>query len=118
MRYRKLGKTGLEVSEIGFGAWGIGKSEWVGADDEQSIGTLKAARDAGITFFDTALAYGDGHSESLLARTFGTSEDVVIASKVPPMNLIWPAQDEPPLNEVFPSAYVLKSLETSLKNLR
>src|SRR5436305_6966662 len=117
MRYRKLGNTGFEVSEVGFGAWGIGKSEWVGADDERSLRTLKSARDAGINFFDTALAYGDGHSESLLARAFGRSKDVVIASKVPPKNLIWPAQDESPLSDVFPSAYVLKSLETTLKNL-
>jgi len=118
MRYRKLGKTGFEVSEIGFGAWGIGKGDWVGADDDQSLRTLRAARDAGITLFDTALAYGDGHSESLLDRAFGTSNDVVIASKVPPMNLIWPAQDQSRLNEVFPSSYVLRSLETSLKNLQ
>jgi aryl-alcohol dehydrogenase-like predicted oxidoreductase len=118
MRYRKLGKTGFEVSEVGFGAWGIGKSEWVGADDERSLRTLKSARDAGINFFDTALAYGDGHSESLLARAFGRSKDVVIASKVPPKNLIWPAQDESRLRDVFPSAYVLKSLETTLKNLQ
>ncbi|MFL6301704.1 MAG: aldo/keto reductase [Terriglobales bacterium] len=118
MRYRKLGKTGFEVSEIGFGAWGIGKSEWVGADDAQSLRTLQAARDAGLNFFDTALAYGEGHSESLLARAFGKSKDVVIASKVPPKNMVWPAQDEAPLREVFPSAYVLKSLEKSLKNLR
>src|SRR3954466_16032437 len=118
MRYRKLGKTGFEVSEIGFGAWGIGKSEWVGADDAQSLRTLKAAHDAGITFFDTALAYGDGHSEALLARAFGKSKDVVIASKVPPKNMIWPAQDEAPLDEVFPAAYVLESVETTLKNLQ
>src|SRR4051794_37462318 len=101
MRYRKLAKTGFEVSEIGFGAWGIGKSEWVGADDAQSLRTLKAARDAGINFFDTALAYGDGHSETLLARAFGKSKEVVIASKVPPKNMIWPAQDEAPLMKSF-----------------
>src|SRR5947209_1787757 len=118
MRYRKLGKTGFEVSEIGFGAWGIGKSEWVGADDAQSLRTLKVARDAGINFFDTALAYGDGHSESLLARAFGRSKDVIIASKVPPKNFIWPAQDKAPLADVFPSEYVLRSLEKTLKNLQ
>jgi aryl-alcohol dehydrogenase-like predicted oxidoreductase len=118
MRYRKLGKSGFEVSEIGFGAWGIGKSEWVGADDAQSLRSLKAARDAGINFFDTALAYGGGHSELLLARAFGKSKDVVIASKVPPKNLIWPAQDGALLSDVFPAAYVLESLETSLKNLQ
>src|SRR5438270_2305213 len=102
MNTRMLGRTGFEVSEVGFGAWGIGKSEWVGADDKQSIRTLKAARDAGITFFDTALAYGDGHSESLLARAFGSSKDVIVASKVPPKNFIWPARDEAPLADVFP----------------
>src|SRR5438270_11876868 len=118
MRYRKLGKTGFEVSEIGFGAWGIGKSEWVGADDAESLRTLSAARDAGINFFDTALAYGSGHSEQLLARAFGTSRDVIIASKVPPKNMIWPAQSGSPLQDVFPSDYVFSCLESTLKNLR
>ena len=118
MNTRMLGRTGLEVSEIGFGAWGIGKSEWVGADDAQSIRTLHAARDAGINFFDTALAYGDGHSEALLATAFGKSSEVVIASKVPPKNLVWPAQPESSLQDVFPADYVLASLEASLKNLR
>jgi aryl-alcohol dehydrogenase-like predicted oxidoreductase len=117
MRYRELGSTGKTVSEIGFGAWGIGKSEWVGASDEQSLATLKAARDAGITLFDTALAYGDGHSEQLISQAFGKSHDVVIASKVPPKNYIWPAQKGTPLSEVFPREHVVKSLDRSLKNL-
>jgi aryl-alcohol dehydrogenase-like predicted oxidoreductase len=91
MRYRKLGRTGLEVSEIGYGAWGIGKSQWVGAEDEESFRALMAARDVGVNFFDSALAYGMGHSEQLLSRAFGKSSDVIIASKVPPKNLIWPA---------------------------
>ena len=90
MKYRQLGKTGLEVSEIGYGAWGIGQGEWVGAEDELSLKALKAARDAGVNFFDTALAYGMGHSEQLLARAFGKSSEVIIASKVPPKNFIWP----------------------------
>ena len=118
MRYRKLGKTGFEVSEIGFGAWGIGKGNWVGAEDAESLRTLSAARDAGINFYDTALAYGDGHSEALIARAFGKSRDVIIASKVPPKNMIWPAQPEGHLRDVFPSEYVLASLDTTLKNLR
>jgi aryl-alcohol dehydrogenase-like predicted oxidoreductase len=58
MRFRELGKTGFRVSEVGFGAWGIGRSQWVGAEDSESLRTLSAARDAGINFFDTALAYG------------------------------------------------------------
>ncbi len=92
MRYRTLGRTGMQVSELGFGAWGIGKSEWVGAEDWASIRALQAARDAGVTFFDTALAYGMGHSEQLLARAFGRDRDIIIASKVPPKNMIWPAK--------------------------
>lgn len=118
MKYRKLGRTGLEVSEIGFGAWGIGKSEWVGADDKVSIATLKEARDSGISFFDTALAYGDGHSEQLLAKAFGKSSDVIIASKVPPRNLIWPARNGAPLRDVFPHEHVIESLNQSLSNLQ
>ncbi|HLK34265.1 MAG TPA: aldo/keto reductase [Terriglobales bacterium] len=117
MKYRQLGRTGLQVSEIGFGAWGIGKSEWVGAEDQASLTALKSARDAGINFFDTALAYGMGHSEQLLARAFGKSSEVLIASKVPPKNFIWPAQPGVPLREVFPRQYVLSSLDQSLNNL-
>src|SRR3954464_778088 len=117
MRFRELGKTGFKVSEIGFGAWGIGKGDWGGASDAESLRTLSAARDAGINFFDTALAYGDGHSEQLLARAFGNSRDVVIASKVPPKNLIWPAQEGAALREVFPPDYVLTFLDTTLGNL-
>jgi aryl-alcohol dehydrogenase-like predicted oxidoreductase len=117
MKYRPLGRTGLEVSEIGYGAWGIGQSEWVGADDALSLKALKAARDSGINFFDTALAYGMGHSEQLLARAFGQSDEVIIASKVPPKNFLWPAQPGVPLRDVFPREYVLSSLDHTLKNL-
>jgi aryl-alcohol dehydrogenase-like predicted oxidoreductase len=118
VKYRELGRTGIKVSEIGFGAWGIGQSEWVGADDSASLATLKTAFDSGINFFDTALAYGDGHSEQLLARAFGKSKEVVIASKVPPLNQVWPARKGTPLQEVFPIQYVLKSLDQSLANLQ
>lgn len=107
----------MEVSEIGFGAWGIGKSQWIGATDEVSLDTLKAARDSGINFFDTALAYGNGHSEKLLGHAFGKSTDIIIASKVPPMDRVWPARNGTPLQKVFPREYVLKSLDQSLSNL-
>jgi len=117
MQYRKLGRTGLSVSEIGFGAWGISGAQWIGADDDISVQTLKTARDHGITFFDTALAYGAGHSEQLINRAFGKSSEVIIASKVPPKNLEWPARRGTPLPDVFPKDYVLASLDQSLKNL-
>src|SRR5882724_3757851 len=118
MHLRSLGKTGFKVSEVGYGAWGIGKSEWMGAEDAESLCALTTAREVGINFFDTALAYGSGHSEKLIARAFGMSKDVVIASKVPPKNMIWPAHPNSSLAEVFPSDYVLDCLNTSLKNLR
>jgi aryl-alcohol dehydrogenase-like predicted oxidoreductase len=117
MRYRTLGRTGLQVSEIGFGAWGISGAEWIGAEDDRSLGALKAARDAGVTFFDTALAYGEGHSERLLARAFGASSEVVIASKVPPRNRLWPARPGSSLAEVFPRDYVIDCLTRTLQHL-
>src|SRR5437868_14945424 len=110
MKYRSLGRTGLKVSEIGYGAWGIGQSEWVGAEDEVSLRSLKAARDAGVNFFDTALAYGNGHSEQLIARAFGKSSDVIIASKVPPKHGVWNVPSGTPLHTVFPRHYVLDCL--------
>ena len=117
MHYRTLGGTGLKVGVIGFGAWGIGKGLWVGAEDSVSLRALHAARDAGVNFFDTALAYGTGHSEGLLKRAFGRSDGVIIASKVPPKNFVWPARRGTPLREAFPKQYVLDSLDTTLKNL-
>ena len=117
MHTRRLGRTGLNVSEIGYGAWGIGRSQWVGAQDEVSIRALKAAREAGVNFYDTALAYGSGHSEQLLRRVFGSSLEVIIASKVPPKNYLWPARAGTPLKEAFPRDYVLSCLDRTLSNL-
>lgn len=68
MHSRTFGRTGWQVSEIGFGAWGIGGGAWGGADDTESMAALHAALDAGITFFDTADVYGDGRSERLISR--------------------------------------------------
>ncbi len=68
MKHRAFGKTGWQVSEIGFGAWGIGGGQWGGADDNESMAALHAAVDQGITLFDTADVYGDGLSERLIAR--------------------------------------------------
>jgi aryl-alcohol dehydrogenase-like predicted oxidoreductase len=117
MNYRRLGRTGLEISEIGFGAWGIGQTSWIGAQDQDSIRALMTARDAGINFFDTALAYGRGHSEQLLAQVFGKSRELVIASKVPPKNGLWPAPSGVPLREAYPKSHVLECLQKTLTNL-
>jgi aryl-alcohol dehydrogenase-like predicted oxidoreductase len=89
MNTRPLGKTGIEVSEIGYGAWGIGQSMWLGADDDESVRALNRAADLGVTLYDTALAYGDGHSEQLVGA-LARERDVVVATKIPPKNKIWP----------------------------
>ena len=117
MRYRSFGKTGLKVSEIGYGAWGIGKALWVGAEDEESLSSLRAAHDAGVNFYDTALAYGDGHSERLIAECFGQSPQVILASKVPPKDRVWAVKPGSPLENTFPKRYVLDCLDETLKNL-
>ena len=117
MHYRKFGRTGLTLSDIGYGAWGIGKAMWIGADDAQSLQSLHAARDAGVNFFDTALVYGDGHSEQLIARAFGKSPDVIIASKVPPRNYVWDVKPGSPLRNTFAREHVFSSLEKTLRSL-
>ena len=116
MQYRKLGKTGLKISEIGFGAWGIGGGLWRGGEDKQSLPALHKAADAGVNFFDTALAYGTGHSEQLIARFLqDRSEEIYVATKVPPENLKWPALPDVSINEVFPEKYDIESSAQSLR---
>lgn len=118
MNYRILGKTGLKVSEIGYGAWGIGKSGWIGANDEESIVALHKAIDLGLNFIDTALGYGEGHSEKLVGQVVRErSETIYVATKIPPKNGQWPAQAGVPVQETFPADHVIASTEQSLRNL-
>jgi aryl-alcohol dehydrogenase-like predicted oxidoreductase len=118
MRYRALGRTGLEVSELGFGAWGIGGTGWVGADDDESLRALRLAIEHGVNFLDTAYGYGDGHSEELIgAAVRGSAETVYVASKVPPRNRQWPAPAGLPAAEAFTAEWILLCTERSLQNL-
>src|SRR5256884_8981961 len=120
MKTRPLGKTGYTVSELGHGAWGLGGDMWRGVDDADGREALRQAVDHGITFFDTALVYGDGHSEQLIGETLKDdirAGRVVVATKIPPMNRIWPGQAKTPLAQVFPARHILDSTEQSLKNL-
>ena len=118
MRYRKLGKTNFEVSEIGYGAWGIGGKQWLGGRDDESVAALRRAIELGVNLIDTALAYGDGHSEKLVGRVVREArQKVYIATKVPPKNRIWPAQAGTPISEVFPYDYIMECAEESLRNL-
>lgn len=116
MLKRTLGRTGIQVSEIGFGAWGIGG--WGERDDEEAVRALQRAFDLGITFYDTAYAYGDGHSEQLIGKALqGRRDQVVIASKVPPKTFRWPVLPTEPLAETFPKDWIIHCTERSLKNL-
>jgi aryl-alcohol dehydrogenase-like predicted oxidoreductase len=118
MRYRKLGRTGFEVSEIGYGAWGIGGIQWLGGTDEEARAALNAAIDRGLNFIDTALAYGEGHSEQLAGEAVRhAGQRIYVASKVPPKNRTWPARPGTPIEEVFPYDYLVESTEQSLRNL-
>lgn len=121
MKKRPLGETGYRVSEIGFGGWGVGGDMWRGVDDSEGRKALREAVDQGINFFDTALAYGNGHSEQVIGETLKDdirANRVVVATKVPPMNRQWPAQASYELTDVFPAKYIRSSTELSLKNLR
>lgn len=116
MKYRPLGKTGIQVSEIGFGAWGIGgrtagHTSYGDTDDRRSLAALSRALDCGITFFDTSSAYGEGHSEELIGKAFqGSRSRVVIATKTG-----YESWDRPP---DFSPAAIVASTDASLRRLR
>lgn len=118
MKYRKLGRTDLEVSEIGYGAWGIGGNQWQGGEDKESLRALQRAFELGVNFVDTALAYGDGHSEELVGQAIlDAPQTVLVATKIPPKNRVWPASPETPISEVYPFRHIVESTEQSLRNL-
>jgi aryl-alcohol dehydrogenase-like predicted oxidoreductase len=118
VNYRRLGRTGLEVSEVGYGAWGIGQSMWLGAEDDESLAALNRAIDLGVTLIDTALGYGNGHSEQLVGEAVRSrSERIVVATKIPPKNGIWPAPDGIDPEDAFPDDWVRSCTERSLSNL-
>lgn len=118
MNYRRLGKTGLQVSQLGYGAWGIGKSAWLGADDTESLRALRRAIEQGVNFIDTALLYGDGHSETLVGQAVRESgETVYVSTKVPPKNMVLPAAPGTDPNAAFPAEWVVQCTERSLANL-
>jgi aryl-alcohol dehydrogenase-like predicted oxidoreductase len=116
---RRLGRTGYEVTEIGFGAWGLGGNMWLGVDDAEGKEALRTALDLGVTFLDTALVYGEGHSERLIGEVLRErkSDGIVVATKIPPMDYGWPGKKETPLAKTFPRAWVIECVERSLRNL-
>ncbi|HQA67094.1 MAG TPA: aldo/keto reductase [Aggregatilineales bacterium] len=117
MQYRRFGRLGWQVSEIGYGMWGMGS--WTGSDDEESLRSLNRAVELGCNFFDTAWAYGEGRSERLLGQLLKQHPDkrLYAATKIPPKNRKWPSRRGFPLEDVFPPDYIIEYTEKSLENL-
>ena len=116
MKYRQFGRTSWQVSEIGYGMWGMG--EWSGSDDEESLRSLQRAAELGCNFFDTAWAYGAGHSEKLLGQLLRANPDkrLYTATKIPPKNLQWPSRRSYTLDDCFPPDHIEKYVHQSLAN--
>lgn len=117
MNYRRFGRTNWKVSEIGYGMWGM--AGWTGSEDAESLAALQRSIDLGCNFFDTAWAYGDGHSEELLGKILraNAGRKLYTATKIPPKNLRWPSRPEYSLDQSYPPDHVFEYVDRSLKNL-
>ena len=124
MNYRRFGRTGWKVSEIGYGMWGL--AGWKDSDEAETMRALHRAVELGGNFFDTAWAYGDGKSEQILGTILrehrgdgsgGPDRHLYVATKIPPKNRQWPSTRTFTLDDCYPPAYVEEYIEKSLKNL-
>jgi aryl-alcohol dehydrogenase-like predicted oxidoreductase len=117
MQYRRFGRLGWQVSEIGYGMWGMGG--WTGSDDEESSRSLDRAIALGCNFFDTAFVYGMGRSEKLLGDALRrhAGKKLYVATKVPPKNWKWPGRATTPAAEAFSAGHIKEFTEKSLENL-
>ena len=116
MNYRRFGRAGWMVSEIGYGMWGMGG--WTGSDDEESMRSLQRAVELGCNFFDTAWAYGEGHSAGLLGQLVRANPDrrLYTATKIPPKNREWPSRREFTLDDCYPPDHIEEYVRRSLQN--
>ena len=118
MRFRKLGRTNFEVSDMAHGLWGMGS--WPDSKDDESKSALQLAVESGCNFFDTAWAYGDGRSDGFLGETLqrNSNKRLFAASKVPPMNRKWPASPKDAYTDAFPAEHVLRHADMIRKKLQ
>lgn len=117
MKYRPFGRLGWQVSDVGYGMWGL--AGWTGRDEEETAQALQLSVDLGCNFYDTALAYGDGVSEQILGKLLkaNPTKKLYVASKIPPKNRKWPSRRGSSLSDVFPADYIRSSTEESLRHL-
>lgn len=117
MNYRSLGKTGIEVSEISFGAWAIGGG-WGNQDDDESLAALHKAIDMGVRFIDTAAGYGDGRSERIIGKVLKErSENIAVATKTPPAEGPWPPAPYCQWEDRYSEKYLRENIEERLRCL-
>jgi aryl-alcohol dehydrogenase-like predicted oxidoreductase len=111
MRSRKLGRAGIDASEIGYGVWGM--AAWSGSDDRESRASLESAVELGCTFFDSAWAYGEGKGDEFVGETLARNGKghLCVASKIPPLNRRWPASPKDSYADVFPAAHVFRYVD-------
>ena len=116
MKYRRFGRLGWMVSEVGYGMWGM--AGWTGSDDDESRQSLQRSVDLGCNFFDTAWGYGEGKSEGLLGDLVRTNPDkkLYTATKMPPKNMKWPSKREYSLDDCFPPEHIEEYVHKSLAN--
>lgn len=117
MQYRTFGRTGWNVSEMGYGMWGL--AGWTGSEEKEINASLDRAIELGCNFFDTAWGYGEGLSEQILGNAMKRhrNERLFAATKIPPKNRQWPSKSHFNIDDVFPADYIVEYTEKSLKNL-
>ncbi len=117
MQYRRFGKTDWEVSEIGYGMWGL--AGWTGSEQQEVDKALERSVELGCNFYDTAWGYGAGKSEQILGQLLKrhASKRLYSATKIPPKNFKWPSKPDYKLQDCFPASHIIEYTEKSLKNL-
>lgn len=117
MQYRRFGRTNWQVSEMGYGMWGL--AGWTGTDEKEMEAALDRSVELGCNFFDTAWAYAAGKSENILGRLLKrhSGKKLYAATKIPAKNFKWPAKPEYKPEDCYPTAHIIDYTERSLKNL-
>lgn len=117
MIYRRFGRTNWQVSEMGYGMWGL--AGWTGSQESEYNAALDLSVEMGCNFFDTAWGYAEGLSEQVLGKLIGrhANKKLYAATKIPPKNWKWPSKPEYSLKECFPYEHIIEYTEKSLKNL-
>ena len=117
MKKRQLGKTNIQISEVGLGTWQMSGDVWGKKTEAEYIQAIEVAMEAGINYFDTALEYGNGYCEQVVGKALQGHPSVVISSKIPPQCDEWSAKPQGNIDDYFSPGWIYECCETTLKNL-